>query len=636
VSPPNDPHEREADRVAEHLGQSPAGAGALAQLSSRSADTARAGPSGGQPIEPPIRALMESQIDHDFSDVRVHTGEAAARSAEQLGAVAYTIGRDITFARGQYRPDTAPGRKLLAHELTHVVQQRGGEPAMIQRQPANQADALYAALARIRSIAVPFKTEEKVRQINEAVRGVDLTNPSNMDAVISTIGSTFGAESAEILAQFLGPLDRPAPTPQPYVPSAEEEARLRRQISPMQIQRRGPYGQYGPGVLIPVLVQPGRHLLPAVEAVGHAFSGAGAFVEGLLEGLSGSLSEQQREQLAVRLLQSTILNVVFPPVFLAGTAVGVVEDVVDAVKGIYHLITNFRDVVSGMVELVKALFSPESRAIGRAMGLEVGRDYGRRIAAMSSQNIFEFTFNLGRMIGPTILYTVLAFLGVPELIVSAIVARLLPILRTFLAQFPRLLRIVEAVAVRLTRAGQHASMRELEEDLSRAFARTFDQPGPAPRPAAGGVVTQAPELAAGFTAQHLGPLRRLLGKSLTHADVWDLGRLWAAAANPGEVAELTLENSRRLFDNHRGRFWRRVRQDPAASRLFTDAGFVFEGDATTAPFRRLSDGRVMQMTIDHIVERQSAPGRALDPNNLRVVSRLENTVMLRQLTAQGI
>ena len=488
----------------------------------------------------------------------------------------------------------------------------------------------------IRGISILYTTQNKVRLIGEALSDVDLRNAANLQAVIATIGGTFGTESGAILGRVLGPLDTTRQA-DPTVPSAEDEARMQRQISSMQMQPRGPYRQYGPGVLLPVLTQPGRHLLPLFESLGNAFSGAGAFVEGLVQGLSGSLNEEQRQQLASRLLQSSILNAVFPELFLAGTAVGVVEDVVEAVKGFYHLITNFREVMSGLIELVKAFFSPDAREVGRAVGLEMGRDFGGRVAGMLRQNIVEFTFNIGRMIGPTILYTVLAFLGVPELIVSAIVARLLPILRTFFAKFPRLLRILEALAARLTRVGQHASARELEEDLSRAFARTFDQPGAAPAAsAASGVVTEAPELAAGFLSRHLGPLRRLLGKPLAHADISDLGRIWTAAANPGEAAELTLANSRGLFDNHRGRFWRRVRQDAAARQLLTDAGFAFEGEATTAPFRRLSDGSIMQMTVDHIIERQTAPGRTLDPTNLRIVSRRENTVMLRQLTAQAV
>ncbi len=72
---------------------------------------------------------------HDFSMVRVHHDGPAAASAEQVNARAYTVGRDIVFGRGQYSPGTPAGRRLLAHELTHVAQQRAGTagPVALQR-----------------------------------------------------------------------------------------------------------------------------------------------------------------------------------------------------------------------------------------------------------------------------------------------------------------------------------------------------------------------------------------------------------------------------------------------------------------------------------------------------------------------
>ncbi len=78
---------------------------------------------GGQPLAPTLRAFFEPRFGHDFSHVRVHTDSRAARTTQDLNARAYTLGRDIAFAPTEYRPDTTAGRKLLAHELTHVVQQ---------------------------------------------------------------------------------------------------------------------------------------------------------------------------------------------------------------------------------------------------------------------------------------------------------------------------------------------------------------------------------------------------------------------------------------------------------------------------------------------------------------------------------
>jgi len=81
---------------------------------------------GGQPLDLDTRQEMESAIGGDFASVRVHTDDQATRSARELGAHAYTVGEDIVFAEGRYDPASADGRETLAHELTHVVQQRSG------------------------------------------------------------------------------------------------------------------------------------------------------------------------------------------------------------------------------------------------------------------------------------------------------------------------------------------------------------------------------------------------------------------------------------------------------------------------------------------------------------------------------
>jgi hypothetical protein len=78
---------------------------------------------GGRPLDAPVRTLMESRFGHDFGRVSVHTDADAAQSARRLKAHAYTIGSDIYFAGGRYNPQNIEGLTLLAHELTHVVQQ---------------------------------------------------------------------------------------------------------------------------------------------------------------------------------------------------------------------------------------------------------------------------------------------------------------------------------------------------------------------------------------------------------------------------------------------------------------------------------------------------------------------------------
>lgn len=77
----------------------------------------------GQPLDAQTRAAVEPRFGADFSRVRIHTDEKAAQSADTVQALAYTVGSDIVFAGGRYAPHTGAGSRLLAHELTHVVQQ---------------------------------------------------------------------------------------------------------------------------------------------------------------------------------------------------------------------------------------------------------------------------------------------------------------------------------------------------------------------------------------------------------------------------------------------------------------------------------------------------------------------------------
>jgi len=82
--------------------------------------------STGRPLEPEVREDMEARLGHDFGDVRVHDDGAAHRSAEAVNAHAYTVGSSVVFQRDKYDPGSEAGKTMLAHELTHVVQQRQG------------------------------------------------------------------------------------------------------------------------------------------------------------------------------------------------------------------------------------------------------------------------------------------------------------------------------------------------------------------------------------------------------------------------------------------------------------------------------------------------------------------------------
>ncbi|HKQ51017.1 MAG TPA: DUF4157 domain-containing protein, partial [Pyrinomonadaceae bacterium] len=151
VSAPGDHEEQEADRAAEHVMRmtEPHGATSLAAPAEVGA---RGG--AGEPLPASARAFFEPRFGHSFGDVRVHTDARAAGSARSLDALAYTTGKDVVFAEGQYAPETAAGRMLLAHELAHVVQQRGaGGAARVQRKVTpgcaeNESSAITNAVAQ--------------------------------------------------------------------------------------------------------------------------------------------------------------------------------------------------------------------------------------------------------------------------------------------------------------------------------------------------------------------------------------------------------------------------------------------------------------------------------------------------------
>ncbi|MEO7908474.1 MAG: DUF4157 domain-containing protein [Roseiflexaceae bacterium] len=105
--------------------------------------------SPGQPLDAATRAFLEPRFGHDFSGVRVHTDARAAESVQTVNALAYTVGQNIVFGVGQYAPGTSAGRRLMAHELTHVVQQHGSAPVHLDKLSVEQATSSAESEAEI-------------------------------------------------------------------------------------------------------------------------------------------------------------------------------------------------------------------------------------------------------------------------------------------------------------------------------------------------------------------------------------------------------------------------------------------------------------------------------------------------------
>lgn len=131
--------------------------------------------SPGQPLDATTRAFMEPRLGHSFAQVRVHTDAMAADSASAVHALAFTVGRDIVVGANQYRPASREGRRLLAHELVHVVQQGGpqGRTAAVSAvsepgEPAEQeADAIARSLESGGEISRPTPRHGVLQRVSD-------------------------------------------------------------------------------------------------------------------------------------------------------------------------------------------------------------------------------------------------------------------------------------------------------------------------------------------------------------------------------------------------------------------------------------------------------------------------------------
>jgi hypothetical protein len=222
----DDPFEREADQLAEHVMRALTGDPPhISTIGSSTAGAREAAPpivedvleAAGEPLAPATRAFFEPKFGYDLTSIRLHANDRAARSADAIHARAYTIGDNIVFGRNQYQPETGEGRRLLAHELAHSIQQSGHSRVM--REPktvvhpsvmpdiADKFTQLYAKLspkARYRlyrniTIAIGVVTEKSDKEANEPRYVYTLSGNASskeIDAAADQLGLTRWKPSA--------------------------------------------------------------------------------------------------------------------------------------------------------------------------------------------------------------------------------------------------------------------------------------------------------------------------------------------------------------------------------------------------------------------------------------------------------
>ena len=202
----HDPLEREADRVADQVLTAPAHSAvsgtspriqrfagqATGEAGTVPASVDRVLASGGRPLGPALQQDMEQRFGYDFSRVCVHTGDSAEQSAREVSAHAYTAGNNIVFGAGQYEPESTAGRRLIAHELTHVVQQRDMGSKMVVAPNGDLTHSMAPIVQRKLAVNPAANAGPGISYIplTQAVQGLlNDTCPSGGASVDATTGA---------------------------------------------------------------------------------------------------------------------------------------------------------------------------------------------------------------------------------------------------------------------------------------------------------------------------------------------------------------------------------------------------------------------------------------------------------------
>lgn len=200
-----DAYEREADRIAEQVLENPADTAVtktplvIQRFSKEANGPMNVAPTdvepvlaeSGNPLETSLRRDMEGRFGHDFSHVRIHTNSRAAESARAVDSLAYTLGSDVVFGAGQFSPHSAEGKHLLAHELTHVVQQTTANSprSLLQRAPDKK------------------KKKKQAKRRDVVIVGKGWTGASSLGRVVSPGALIINAGTVDEVATKLGKIN---------------------------------------------------------------------------------------------------------------------------------------------------------------------------------------------------------------------------------------------------------------------------------------------------------------------------------------------------------------------------------------------------------------------------------------------
>ena len=162
--------------------------------------------SPGQPLDHATRAHFEPRFGYDFGQVRVHTDTQAGKSAAAIQALAYTAGNNLVFGTGQYAPDSESGRRLLAHELVHVVQQ--GAVGTVRRQATGDSSSTTAPSDTTQRVLDALTKPDPVAGVGDPKAALAILRGLTLDALLSTLIAVDDHFLLDVLVSAIGTHDQ--------------------------------------------------------------------------------------------------------------------------------------------------------------------------------------------------------------------------------------------------------------------------------------------------------------------------------------------------------------------------------------------------------------------------------------------
>lgn len=560
---------------------------------------------GGQPLDPAARAFMEPRLGHGFGQVRVHAGPRAEAAARSVGARAFTVGRDVVFGAGEYAPGTSEGRRLLAHELVHTVQQDALSRFQIQRVPKRKKRSKRSRSSPASSeIPIPwFKGHrESLALLVSSTFPEELSYEQALELTNEiAVGETFAVGE---------PGARKSTTEQEFAASVEpiRQFNVTRQTYEILAQH--------------VAEKLGLSGIDVIQRFDQILASLTAASEFNIPQSVGGNTNNAKLVSAAEIAIITALG--------AGTSeyikAGEIDSSEDLRIGVRNFASDTLRVYFGLNEQVAKMRAddliqhvPESDQL-QARGIKslvVVADVGRIYAYLLVMRVIDEDSDIPGK-------------GMPS--ASSIQeAALLNSLGEF---FETLSMVVDAPATgAVAGVAKSKVKKEATKQSTKKAAKAAEKRA---RRKAERALKRHKELQKVLT----DPEVRVAARKLMSTKISDYPRLveiWEDARKVTRIEDVarTTENTRwaryrarNAFNNHRREFWERVARDDEAKAIFERAGFTFDGAAGTAPTFKGLPGKAGRMSLDHRPARiKDDPFKALDPTNLRFGTEEENTFL---------